>query len=289
MKRTFLAIFTTLLLMAQGLLANLVPFSGNRPDNPGPNEVAVCCIFKNEAPWLKEWIEYHRMIGVDHFYLYDNCSTDNYIDILAPYIMSGVVELYHYPVFPFGTYHQPGLYNHAITISRGKYKWLAIIDTDEFLTPVAHNNIKELLASFEQYASLYVFWRCYGTSGVWSILPGELMIEKLLRRAPSGDDINKWGKSIVQPALTLNSESAHTVKVMPGAQTAGMPPTLMRINHYFVRTEEYLYTVKLERLRQWNTNQFTPESLLNYMPRANSKFDPIMSRFIIPLKQRLFY
>ena len=22
--------------------------------------------------YLKEWLEYHQMVGVDHFYLYDN-------------------------------------------------------------------------------------------------------------------------------------------------------------------------------------------------------------------------
>ena len=40
--------------------------------------VSACAIFQNEAPYLKEWIEYHRLIGVEHFYLYNNGSTDNY-------------------------------------------------------------------------------------------------------------------------------------------------------------------------------------------------------------------
>ncbi|KIC71464.1 hypothetical protein DB44_DM00010, partial [Candidatus Protochlamydia amoebophila] len=30
-------------------------------------DLSVCAIFKNEAPYLKEWIEYHRLIGVKHF------------------------------------------------------------------------------------------------------------------------------------------------------------------------------------------------------------------------------
>ena len=33
--------------------------------------VAVCAIFKNEGIFLKEWLEYHLLIGVEHFYLYN--------------------------------------------------------------------------------------------------------------------------------------------------------------------------------------------------------------------------
>ena len=36
--------------------------------------VAVCAIFKNEAPYLKEWIEFNHLVGVEHFYLYNNNS-----------------------------------------------------------------------------------------------------------------------------------------------------------------------------------------------------------------------
>ena len=41
--------------------------------------VSICAIFKNESMYMKEWIEYHRIIGVDHFYLYNNFSSDNSI------------------------------------------------------------------------------------------------------------------------------------------------------------------------------------------------------------------
>lgn len=51
-------------------------------------------MFQNEAPWLKEWITYHhKVLGVDHFYLYNNDSTDDFMKILQPYIDNGIVEL----------------------------------------------------------------------------------------------------------------------------------------------------------------------------------------------------
>src|ERR1700722_724245 len=58
---------------------------------------SICAIFKNEAPCLKEWIEYHRLFGVDHFYLYNIGSNDSFQDILRPYVEEGIVTLTNWP------------------------------------------------------------------------------------------------------------------------------------------------------------------------------------------------
>lgn len=49
-------------------------------------KLAICVIVKNEAPYMKEWIDYHRLVGVEKFYVYDNESTDSLLSVLAPYI-----------------------------------------------------------------------------------------------------------------------------------------------------------------------------------------------------------
>ena len=38
------------------------------------HEIAIVAIAKNEGPYLREWIEYHRLVGIKRFYLYDNES-----------------------------------------------------------------------------------------------------------------------------------------------------------------------------------------------------------------------
>lgn len=38
--------------------------------------ICACSLVSNEAAYLPEWIEYHRLQGIDHFVLYDNNSTD---------------------------------------------------------------------------------------------------------------------------------------------------------------------------------------------------------------------
>jgi hypothetical protein len=40
--------------------------------------LSICAIFKDEAPYLQEWIEFHRLLGVEKFYLYNNNSRDNF-------------------------------------------------------------------------------------------------------------------------------------------------------------------------------------------------------------------
>ena len=34
--------------------------------------IAAVLIIKNEGPYLREWLEYHKFIGFEHFFIYDN-------------------------------------------------------------------------------------------------------------------------------------------------------------------------------------------------------------------------
>ena len=46
-------------------------------------QTTLVLIFKDEAPFLQEWLTYHLTLGIDHFYLYQNNSTDNYMEVLS--------------------------------------------------------------------------------------------------------------------------------------------------------------------------------------------------------------
>ena len=48
-------------------------------------DVAMVTVIQNEVRWLPEWLEYHVSLGFEHFYLYDDASTDATRDALAPY------------------------------------------------------------------------------------------------------------------------------------------------------------------------------------------------------------
>lgn len=120
--------------------------------------LAMAAIFRNEAPYLKEWIDFHLEVGFEHFYLFDNLSTDHFLEVLQPYIDKQIVELFSWPIEHYRmsdwTEIQTLAYERVIHFVFGKVKWLAILDIDEFLFPVYGNNLTDFLVKYEGVAGL---------------------------------------------------------------------------------------------------------------------------------------
>ena len=135
---------------------------------------SICAIFKNEAPYLKEWIEFNNMIGFEHFYLYNNNSDDNYKEVLEPYLESGLVTLVEFP------YEQGQIkaYKHFYENFRQQTQWVSFLDIDEFYCPISHNNIKEWIKQYEKYPVVQIYWKMFGTSGLMHHDPNKLLIEQ---------------------------------------------------------------------------------------------------------------
>lgn len=125
---------------------------------------SICAIFKNEAPYLVEWIEFYKKIGLDHLYLYNNESTDNYFEKIKPYIESGFVTLYDWPY----AQGQLSAYKDCIEKHRNDVNWIGFIDLDEFVTPLLYDNINEFLREFESYGSVLIPEVVYGSAGIES-------------------------------------------------------------------------------------------------------------------------
>jgi hypothetical protein len=264
------------------------------PDNKAEGRlctVSICCVFQNEAEWLREWIEFHRLVGVEHFYLYNNVSTDNYLDVLAPYLAEGIVELFDFPTTPLRTEHQKAIYDHAVSESKGYSEWLAIIDTDEFIVPLETKSLITYLRSLpEDIGGIEVHWQAFGTSGVKSLQPGELLIEKLILKAPVNDEINRqWFKSLVRPHSVTWCISAHSCLYQPGFKNVRIQSdNYIRIHHYMLRTEDFFYQVKLPRIQKWDANFFHIHSIEHYLTLMNSITDLSMQPFVPALKRILY-
>ena len=52
-------------------ISDRVEFTEDKRADKTPVTLSVCSIFKNE-PDIREWIEFHKMLGVERFYLFDN-------------------------------------------------------------------------------------------------------------------------------------------------------------------------------------------------------------------------
>ena len=102
------------------------------------------------------------IIGIEHFYLYNNFSSDNYLEVLEPYIQAGEVTLTDWPV-PQG---QMSAYQDCFNRFRDETNWLAFIDIDEFIIPNKTDTIGEFLKPFEKRPAILIYWRFFGASGL---------------------------------------------------------------------------------------------------------------------------
>lgn len=260
--------------------------------------LSIGAIFRNEARFLKEWIEFHRMMGVEHFYLYNNLSEDNYRKVLDPYIAKGIVELWDWPYQGSQVEEwnkiQCNAYTDMVEKKRHETFWLAIIDTDEFILP-ANNNLAKFLRDYEEYAGIGINWQLYGTSGVKKI--EKTLLGSLTKKAPQDFPTNCYVKSIVQPKKVKKFSQPHyakykkpffhvTEKQEPFASVS-ITPTVsiekIRINHYTYRDEEFYWEEKCRRYRNWHPDKPLPE--MN--PLYNAEEDAIMQTHLPELERRL--
>jgi len=132
------------------------------------NTVAIIACLKTEERYIKEWLDWHIKIGIDHFYLCDNNDSDYPIklcDVIKEYIDKGIVEVFNYnDIHPI----QPHCYNDIYQKYGDLYNWYLIIDIDEFLViPKTNDNLKEFIKTFPKYVDNISFnWRYYGDNGL---------------------------------------------------------------------------------------------------------------------------
>ena len=201
--------------------------------------LAVVAIMKNEGMYLREWIEFHKQIGVEKFYLYDNESTDDTKQVLQPYINSGLVDYVYYP----GQKMQMSAYNDCVKKCKNEVKWLAVIDLDEFIVPVKTDSLSDLLdAQNRGFAQFVVPWIVFGSNGHES-RPRGLVLESYTKCAKKS-----WlNKSIVNPRAVINMD-CHVHKI-DGA-TKIFSDSVVRVQHYHCKSWEE-YKLKAARGDAW--------------------------------------
>ena len=270
-------------------------------------QLAIGAIFRDEAPYLKEWIEFHKLVGVEHFYLYNNCSTDDYESVLRHYIDIGEVELIQWPYTSSSWEHwlyeiQAGAYTNCLSLARGKAKWLAIIDIDEFLTPLSGDYVPDILKDYEAFGGVGFNWKLFGHSGLLDLAPNKLMIESLVRTAAHDRSTHLGIKSIVRPERVKDCHHPHYVSYADGfyhvnsnkepsinsqGVTNGVYYDRLAINHYWSRTGNYLY----KKLKRWHVlaPHVIPEQWPTYVESMNVLLDHSMDRFVLPLRKKMGY
>lgn len=164
--------------------------------------IGIAAIVRNEAPYLLEWLSWHRALGVESFIIYDNVSNDGTTELLAALARAGIVKHVLFPDPP-GQRPQVPAYLDILVGNQLPMDWLGIIDADEFIYPTGSESLGEILGKIDPSADAVAMnWAMYGTSGLTSaddpILPSPT-ITRFTRRAQKDDPKNFDVKSFLRP------------------------------------------------------------------------------------------
>lgn len=274
--------------------------------------LTVCCIFKDEAPYLEEWLRFYSLIGVEHFYLYDNESSDGFAAILAPWQTAGKITLNRITI----PAPQKPAYGHCLQNYGRDSRWIAFVDIDEFLFYVAQADLRVFLQGFEKSPAAVANWVMFGASGHQEKPPGPVTLnytmrceeklctfERALLKRPDLDPSRSESyhpicghiKSIVNPQeviavcsphhfLYRNQQLAINVAGAPvtGAFSDEVDISRFRVNHYFSKSLEEFHR-KLKRGRADISGKYDSSEMIE----RNKLFDQVRDTTIFPNAQRL--
>jgi len=112
-----------------------------------------------QAWQIIEWIEFNKLLGVSHFYLYDQSIAKNVTCVLKEYALRGMVTLLDWDGSPYRStaknneiraYNMFAAFNDCLYRGMYKHKYLAFYDVDEYFMPKKHKDLIALMEDMER-------------------------------------------------------------------------------------------------------------------------------------------
>jgi hypothetical protein len=216
---------------------------------------SIGTIFKNESHIMKEWLEHYFFHGIEHIYMIDDHSNDNYLEILQPYIDSGRVTLFHSEE-PYYLGRQRNLYNRIFMPELVKTFWFGIFDMDEFLFSVRDIDIRNVLKNCESIGQIQFSHTLFGSNGI--IQQPKYVIPNFTKRHIQDNNCNILYKYIINTnyefsmlnvhhATFKNLENEKNGKFLLLDYRADLENPWFTLNHYNCQSEEFWKNVKCQR------------------------------------------
>jgi hypothetical protein len=237
-----------------------------------PYFLAALAVMRNEAPVIREWLECHLREGVEHFYLIDHGSTDDWRERIADHIAAGRVTV----IRGLG-----GNVDDVRADSAGpalrECEWLLILDLDEFTYARGAGTISDFLHTLpDDVAQIKVPWLMFGTSGNVE-QPSSVVNGCRLRESLDSRPDQRWlVKAIVRPdrlllfKIHVHSVYGRTVAPLPGLPDCDdgpflpwdwrprEPELLLAQNHYILQSRQQ-FEEKARRTGYAPTPKYTEE------------------------------
>lgn len=297
--------FGSFLLFSLMMLLSIGARASELNSTPQPKKYcfSICSLIKNEEKYLKEWIEYHKLVGVDHFYLYNNGSRDRTKEVLAPYIKEGIVTLINWPNrFPSHmeddvlwalTVQLPAFENAAKYQAIKDTKWLAVVEIDEFIVPVNASSIPEVLANCEDFPGIQVMSDYFDASRDQQVPKRKLVIQTVeMTNAPEQKIERSVEKVILRPEqYTSFTWPPYKCNFKDNRTAQRIGKSQLRINKYVNRTRGALHFGKIKDKSHVDNRLLTHEELQTVLEVGYEVDDQerAIFRFIPELLKKMGY
>lgn len=261
-------------------------------------KLAVTSIQRDRAPWIKEWVAFHYLVGFRQFYIFlDQCSDD------TAKILQGLKHKFDINILdinPSWATPQLKCYHDSYINFGDKVDWMAFIDADEFLFPTQADTLDVPLKEFSNkpISALGVYWSCFGSSG-YIEEPEGLIIANYKYRAEDGYHNNRHIKSLIRGGLGkyVKPRDPHyfltplgtfdeNLRLITSGWTDYQPTyNQFRINHYATQSRSFFVNVKSKFTMP--DGAATPDESFWEEHDRNDILDNSVDKFIEPLKNIL--
>lgn len=211
--------------------------------------IAIVACVKNEASYIEEWVRFHKAVGVRHFHLYDDASTDGTLNVLHRVLTPQELTIVPWKMLMRDEESSEPLngqtiaFAHAILNFGASYDRLAFIDVDEFLLPKTGRTLHEALIGAGGFPNVSLPWHMFGHSGHFSRPAGPVCLHYTMRVAdPMRQNLDASNfKCIVDPTEVTKVSVHHFQTRSYGDRTSNdegkIFPKKMRKSREFYSTK----------------------------------------------------
>jgi len=228
--------------------------------------LSVGAIFKNESHCIKEWIVHYLYHGVEHFYLINDNSNDNFMEIIKEYIDKDIITLFNV-IEPYYLGRQRTLYNRFILPNIKETKWLLMVDLDEYAWSKINTNLYNVLQNFNNYYQIQISENLFGSNG--HISQPKYLVESFTRKRKDENFINFKLKYFINSCCEFESLNIHYADFVNKEYRTDITkfiiayPIFFSFNHYNCQSRDFWNNVKCTRNDCDNYLTRTPEDFKN--------------------------